>query len=118
MYACSRDRDLNKSSITLLAGQVLFLILLLLILCRLLNSISLGGSDNLLVGVKCEGKHRNVILSTQSKSTFKKHLQLAHLITNLSHYTFNSISKGVEVKFTCYRSRLRPSSVCLSPIFF
>src|SRR5215469_8266179 len=49
--------------------MILDLGLLLLILCRLLNSVSLAGSDNLLVGVECKGKHSNVILTTQSKNT-------------------------------------------------
>src|SRR5712692_4334286 len=37
----------------------------------LLNSISIAGSDNLLVEVEYKGKQSNVILTTQGESTLK-----------------------------------------------
>lgn len=37
----------------------------------LLYSISIAGSDNLLVGVEYKGKQSNIILTTQGESTLK-----------------------------------------------
>jgi hypothetical protein len=76
-------------------AQVLLLNLLLLILCRLLNSVSLAGSDNLLVGVECKGEYSMLFLLPRVKY-IEKYLQLVHLITNLSanqsYYTINIVS--------------------------